>query len=261
MAAPVYVEVTDRVAEIVLNRPDKLNAINDDVLRHLDEAVSCLERERSARVLIIRGEGRAFCAGADLGSVGDKVADLTLLGEFMSYWHRVFGSLAESPIPSIAAVHGIAFAGGFELMQACDFAVVADDARLADQHANYGLFPGGGGTQRLPRIIGERRAKWLILSGELLDPQEALQAGLVNAVCPAEHVLTRAREMAAVLASKSPVGMAGMKRTIRMGLAAGDLNAAMEVEQVMLLRHMASKDARIGLQAFADRTVPEFIGE
>jgi len=258
---PAYIDIRDRIAEIVLNRPAKLNAIDHETLRALESCVEQAENDRSVRVLIVRGEGRAFCAGADLTSVSDKVRDPELLGAFMAYWHQVFSRLADSPVPSIAAVHGIAFAGGFELMQACDFAVVADDARLGDQHANFGLFPGGGGSQRLPRIIGERRAKWLIFSGQTMDPLDALAAGLVNAVCPAGRYLDKAREMAATLASKSPVGIAGMKQAIRLGLAAGSLERAMEIERVMLVRHMASKDAQIGLAAFASRTAPEFIGE
>jgi enoyl-CoA hydratase/carnithine racemase len=260
-AEPLYLETRDRVAEIVLNRPAKLNAIGHDTLTALEACLDQVESDRGIRALIIRGEGRAFCAGADLTSVSDNVADLRVLAEFMAYWHRVFRRLAESPVPSIAAVHGIAFAGGFELMQACDFAVVTDDARLGDQHANYGLFPGGGGSQLLPRLIGERRAKWLILSGETIDPREALAAGLVNAVCPADAYLERAREMAATLASKSPVGIAGMKQAIRLGLAAGSLDSALELERLLVVRHMASKDAQIGLAAFASRTVPEFLGE
>lgn len=258
---PVYLSVNDRVAEVVLNRPEKLNAIDHATLRALEECVAKVNDDRSVRVMIVRGEGRAFCSGADLTSVSGNVENPDRLAAFMKYWHEVFGRLADSPVPSIAAVHGIAFAGGFELMQACDFAVVADDARIGDQHANYGLFPGGGGSQRLPRIIGERRAKWLILSGETMDPQDALQAGLVNAVCPPDRYLDKAREMAATLAEKSPVGMAGMKQTIRLGLAAGSLESAMEIERVMVVRHMASKDAAVGLAAFASRSVPEFIGE
>jgi enoyl-CoA hydratase/carnithine racemase len=258
---PVYLSVADRVAEVVLNRPGKLNAIDHATLRALDECVAQAGGDRSVRVMIVRGAGRAFCSGADLTAVSGNIENPGRLAAFMKYWHEVFGRLADSPVPSIAAVHGIAFAGGFELMQACDFAVVADDTRLGDQHANYGLFPGGGGSQRLPRIIGERRAKWLILSGETMDPRDALQAGLVNAVCSADRYLDRAREMAGLLARKSPVGMAGMKQAIRLGMAAGSLESALEIERVMLVRHMASKDAAIGLAAFASRSVPEFTGE
>lgn len=172
-----------------------------------------------------------------------------------------FTGLAESPVPSIVAVHGYALAGGFELLQACDLAVVADDAVLADQHARYGLIAAGSGAQRLPRLIGQTRATWLMLSGEPITPEDAEMAGLVNAVCPAEEVLPRAREMAAVLASRSPVGTAAVKQAIRLGLAAPSLAEGMEIEQRLAVQHMSSKDAAVGLEAFASRTVPRFVGE
>lgn len=260
MTERVRLERLGRVAELVLNRPEKLNAIDHDTLVQIEEALTSAEADRDVRVLIVRGEGRAFCAGADLGAVDDKVGDAGRLADHLDLWHRAFGHLTDSPLPSIAAVHGVAFAGGFELMQACDFAVVADDARIGDQHANYGLFPGGGGSQRLPRAIGERRAKWLMCSGATIDPRDALAAGLVNAVRPAGEVLGHAREMAAVLALRSPVVTARVKRAVRLGMA-GTLAGGLEIERLLALEHMTSKDARIGLAAFASRSTPEFIGE
>jgi enoyl-CoA hydratase/carnithine racemase len=258
---PAYVEVAGPVAELVLNRPDRLNAIDAATLDVIDRAVAFADSQREIRVLIVRGAGRAFCTGADLGEAGNRVADPAALTAFLQRWHRVFTRLAESPVPSIAAVQGYALAGGFELLQACDLAVVADDAVLADQHARYGLIPAGGGTQRLPRLIGQRRAAWLMLSGEPITPAEARQAGLVNAVCPAAEVLGRAREMAALLASRSPVGSAAVKQAIRLGLAAPSPAEGMQIEQRLAVAHMASKDAAIGLAAFATRTVPQFVGE
>ncbi|MFC0529982.1 enoyl-CoA hydratase/isomerase family protein [Phytohabitans kaempferiae] len=260
MTERVRLDRRGRIAELVLDRPEKLNAIDHETLRHLDEALTAAEADREVRVLIVRGEGRAFCAGADLGAVDDKVGNAGRLADHLEYWNQVFGHLADSPLPSVAAVHGVAFAGGFELMQACDFVVVADDARLGDQHANYGLFPSGGGSQRLPRIIGERRAKWLMCSGATIDPAEALAAGLVNAVRPAAEVLDHARAMAGVLAQRSPVVTARVKRAVRLGMA-GSLTGGLEIERLLALEHMTSKDAHIGLAAFASRTTPEFVGE
>lgn len=260
MSGRVRLDRRGRIAELVLSRPEKLNAIDHDTLVQLDEALTAAEADREVRVLLVRGEGRAFCAGADLGAVDDKVGHAARLSAHLDLWHRVFGHLTDSPLPSIAAVHGVALAGGFELMQACDFVVVAEDARIGDQHANYGLFPGGGSTQRLPRIVGERRAKWLMCSGEPIDPRDALAAGLVNAVRPAGEVLGHAREMAEILARRSPVVTARVKRAVRLGLAAG-LAGGLEIERLLALEHMTSRDARIGLAAFASRSVPEFVGE
>lgn len=257
----VRLAVADRVAEIVLDRPHRRNAVDQDMLRGFGRCLDEAEADPEVRVLLVRGEGPVFCAGADLGSVAASLDDPELLTAFMRHWSQVFDRLAGSALPSIAAVHGAALAGGFELMLTCDLAVVAEDARIGDGHAVHGLLPGGGGTQRLPRLIGERRAKWLLFSGELIDPAEALAAGLVNAVRPAGEVLDHARAMAALLARRSPVATAGMKQAVRMGLAAGSEEAALEVERVLVRQHLRSRDVRIGLAAFASRTTPEFVGE
>ncbi|OLF06665.1 hypothetical protein BLA60_30855 [Actinophytocola xinjiangensis] len=254
-------ERRDRVAELVLDRARRRNAVDQAMLHDFERCLDEAEATPEVRVLLVRGEGPVFCAGADLGSVGASLDDPALLTAFMGLWGRVFDRLTGSPLPSIAAVHGAALAGGFELMQACDLAVVAQDARIGDAHAVHGLLPGGGGTQRLPRLVGERRAKWLLFSGEPIDPAEALAAGLVNAVRPAGEVLAHAREMAALLARRSPVATAAMKRAVRMGLAAGGEQAALEVERVLVGQHLRSRDVRIGLAAFGSRTVPEFVGE
>lgn len=257
----VRVEGTAAVPEIVLNRPDKLNALNEEMLLALEDVLDQLDGDRSVRVLIVRGEGRAFCAGADLDVAGDRISDPTLLPAHAAHWRRVFGRLASSPVPSIAAVHGVAVAGGFELTLACDLVVLADDAHLADGHSVWGLAPAGGATQRLPRLVGARRAAWLLFSGEPVTPPDALASGLVNAVVRADEVLTRARSMAATLARRSPASIASMKRAMREGLDAGSLEAGLEIERIALEEHMTSQDMRIGYQAFLSRSEPRFTGE
>jgi enoyl-CoA hydratase len=178
---------------------------------------------------------------------------------FTERWHRTYDAIETCRKPTIAAVHGIAVAGGFELLQVTDFAVIADDARLADYHARYGLVPGGGSTQRLPRLIGERRAKWLLMSGEWISPAEALESGLANEVVPAERVLERAHAMAELLASRSPLLNAMIKRTVRLGMRV-DLATALALERPAVVAHMGSEDARIGIDAFRTRDTPKFVG-
>ena len=255
----VRLDVDGNVAELVLNRPDKLNAIDEDCLDLIEAHMSSVARDPSVRAVVVRGAGRAFCTGADLGQLDDKVSDPVRFGAFLDKWHRVFGLVASSPKPTIAAVHGLALAGGFELLQVCDLAVLAEDARIGDQHARYGLFPGGGSTQRLPRLIGERRAKWLLFSGEWLDPADALSFGLVNEVVPPDRVVDRAREMARILATRSPLATAAIKQSLRIGMQA-DLTTALEVERRIAVDHMRSEDVRIGLEAFRNRTEPRFVG-
>lgn len=255
----VRLDVDGDIAELVLNRPDKLNAIDAECLELIEGHMAAVAANRSVRAMIVRGAGRVFCAGADLGFLGDKVNDPEVFGGFLAQWHRVYELVANSSTPTIAAVHGLALAGGFELMQVCDLAVLADDARIGDQHARYGLFPGGGSTQRLPRLIGLRRARWLLYSGEWLDPAEALSSGLVNEVVPADRVLARAREMARILAARSPLATAAIKQSLRLGLQT-DLTTALEIERRIAVDHMRSEDVQIGLQAFRDRTEPRFVG-
>lgn len=258
-AEKIRLDVDGAVAEIVLNRPDKLNAIDLECLELLSEHIRTVDADADIRAVVIRGEGRAFCAGADLSFLGDKVNDPRVFGGFLEVWHRVYAQIADASTPTIAAVHGLALAGGFELLEVCDLAVLADDARIGDQHARYGLFPGGGSTQRLPRLIGERRAKWLLLSGEWMDPADALAFGLVNDVTPADQVVERARELATLLSKRSPLASAAIKQAVHLG-AATDLRTALEIERKFAVEHMQSEDVQIGMQAFRDRTEPTFVG-
>ena len=255
----VLLERRGAVAELILNRPDKLNAIDGDCLRLFREHLMAVEADEQVRVLIVRANGRAFCAGADLDYVGDWLNDPARFGAFQAEWHSTYDLIAVTSKPTIAAVHGLALAGGFELTQVCDFVVLEDDARIGDQHANFALFPGGGSTQRLPRLIGERRAKWLLLSGSCLSPAEALQFGLVNAVVPSGEAATKAREMAAVLALKSPLANRNIKESVRLGMQV-DLHSALVIERRISLEHMQSQDVQIGLEAFRNRGNPIFTG-
>lgn len=255
----VRLDVDGSVAELVLNRPDKLNAIDLECLELFEDRFRVIEEDPQIRAVVVRGEGRAFCAGADLGFLGDKVNDPRVFGAFLEVWHRVYGTIAASATPTIAAVHGLALAGGFELLQVCDLAVLAEDARIGDQHATFGLFPGGGSTQRLPRLIGERRAKWLLYSGEWISPEDALSFGLVNEVVPEEQVRPRALEMAATLAKRSPLATSAIKEAVHLG-ANIDLQTALAVERKYAVDHMQSEDVQIGLEAFRNRTEPEFVG-
>lgn len=258
--AKVVLERHGAVAHLVLNRPQKLNAIDGDCLGLLREHVAAVEADAAIRAVVVRGGGRAFCAGADLDYVGSIVGDARVFAAFLADWHRTFDAIAECTRPTIAAVHGLALAGGFELTLACDFVVMAGDAQMGDQHANFGLVAGGGATQRLPRLIGERQAKWLLLSGERVDAARALQLGLANAVVPPDELLARAGAMAAVLCAKSPLANANVKEAVRLGLAA-DLHTGLAIERRIGVQHMQSEDVQIGLRAFQTRTQPQFKGQ
>jgi enoyl-CoA hydratase/carnithine racemase len=253
----VALEITSSVATLTINRADKLNAIDTGVLTGIRTALSGIEDDPSVRALILRGAGRAFSAGGDLGEVSALVSDKARFSRFLDYWHESLLILQDSPVPSIAAVHGFAYAGGLELTQACDFVVLGRSAVLGDQHANFGLFPAGGSTQRLPRLVPLRMAKWLLMTGEGIDAATALSLGLVNRVVDDEDVFDEAQRMAEALSCKSRACNAAIKAAVHIG-ADRPLTDAIAAERSLAVDHMASDDAATGFNAFRSRTTPVF---
>lgn len=245
------------IARAVLNRPAQLNAISPALLEDLDRVCEAVEKDRTVRVVTLTAAGRAFCAGADLKAVKELVPDAKRWSGFMRLWHRVFNRVEALPVPVIAGVHGLALAGGLELVLVADLVVMDATARLGDQHANFGLIAGGGGSQRLPRLIGARRAKELMLLGGWVDAEQALAWGLVNRVVAAGGVAAAVEELARELARKSGGASRTAKRLVAEGL---DLSLAdgLELELRLAGEHMRSADATEGLRAFAEKRTPVF---
>ena len=245
------------IARAVLNRPAQLNAISPALLEDLDRVCEAVEKDRAVRVLTLTAAGRAFCAGADLKAVEELVPDAKRWSGFMRLWHRVFNRVEALPVPVVAGVHGLALAGGLELVLVADLVVMDATARLGDQHANFGLIAGGGGSQRLPRLIGARRAKELMLLGGWVDAERALAWGLVNRVVAAGSVAAAVEELARELARKSGGASRTAKRLVAEGL---DLSLAdgLELELRLAGEHMRSADAAEGLRAFAEKRTPVF---
>jgi enoyl-CoA hydratase/carnithine racemase len=240
------------LAHAVLDRPGQLNAISPELLRDLDGVCAAVEADAGVRALALTAAGRAFCAGADLSVVQALAPDPVRWRSFMDLWHRVFDRIERLPVPVVAGVHGLALAGGLELTMVCDLVVVDAEARLGDQHTNFALVAGGGGSQRLPRLIGARRAKELMLLGGWIDAQQALAWGLVNRVAPAGTVVEATLALARELAGKSGAASRTAKRLIDRGLD-GDLRTGLELEKRLVAEHMLGEDARAGLRAFAER--------
>jgi enoyl-CoA hydratase/carnithine racemase len=253
----VALDVEGRVAILTINRPDKLNAIDSSVLTGVRTALSGIEDSQSIGAVVLRGAGRAFSAGGDLEEVSALVRDKVRFSAFLDNWHESLLRLQNTPLPTVAAVHGFAFAGGFEVTQACDFVVMARHAVLGDQHANFGLFPAGGSTQRLPRMIAPRAAKWMLMSGEAIDSATALGLGLANRVVDDSDVFAEARRMALTLSSKSRSDNAAIKAAVHLG-ADRPLTEAIAAERHYALDQMASADAQTGFAAFRSRTEPVF---
>ena len=253
----VTFRVDGGIARIVLNRPQQLNAISPGLLEDLGRACDAIERDPGVKVVALTAAGRAFCAGADLKTVKELSPDPVRWSGFIGHWHRVFDRIEALAVPVIAGVHGLALAGGLELLLVADLVVADEEARLGDQHANFGLVAGGGGSQRLPRLIGARRAKELMLLGGWLTARQALEWGLVNRVAPAGTLAEAVDEWAGAIAAKS----VSASRTVKALVArAGDLDLAsgLAVERELVGHHMRSPDAAEGLAAFAEKRTPVF---
>ena len=245
------------IARVTLNRPDRLNAISPELLQDLDRACDAMEADAAVRVVTLTAAGRTFCAGADLRTVRELSPDPQRWSAFMGLWHRVFDRIEALPLPVIAGVHGLALAGGLELLLVADLVVADEGARLGDQHANFGLVAGGGGSQRLPRLVGARRAKELMMLGGWLSAADALAWGLVNRVVPAGTVANAVEEMAGTLAAGSGSANRTVKTLVNHAFDT-DLAEGLELERRLVAQHMRSADAAEGLRAFAEKRKPVF---
>jgi enoyl-CoA hydratase len=255
--AVLDVEEHGPVAWVTLNRPEQLNALDDRLVSALGRIVAAVDASPTTHVAVITGGGTAFCAGGDLKFIdGIKDDPVATLG-YLRTVQATLRAIELSPKPWVASVNGLAFAGGLELILACDVAFASTDAVLGDHHATYGLVPGGGATQRLPRQIGLRRAKELLLSGETVNASEAIQLGLVNRVCAPRELRNEVAAFATGLSQRSPTAMSRVKRLVREGPLSG-LAEGLERETDVAARHFASRDFRIGLEAFQTRQPPRF---
>ncbi|MHC4922485.1 MAG: enoyl-CoA hydratase/isomerase family protein [Planctomycetota bacterium] len=216
----------DGVAVLVMNRPEKRNAIGLTMVDEIHEVLSRLERPGTAGALVITGAGgKVFAAGADIAELRDRTPE----DAEKAINQALFTRLENLPLPTVAAVSGWALGGGCELALACDVRVAGESAKLGQPETGLGIIPGAGGTQRLPRIVGLGRAKEIILTGRILDAVESERIGLVNRVVPDDQVLDAAREMAATMASKGRAAQALAKAALNAGSRSGT-SAGMALE-------------------------------
>src|SRR5215210_3204805 len=245
MSETVRVSEVDGVGWITLNRPEAMNAITVELGAALEQALA--ELADRARVVVIRGAGGNFCVGGDF----KELQELRSRGEgamrdLFANFGRACASIARLRIPVVAAVEGYAMAGGFELMQACDVAMVTDEATLADNHSNFGQVPGGGGSQRLPRLVGRQRALGHILTGDRLSGAEAATWGLAYRSVPAAEFDTAIEALAAQLARKDPDALRRAKRLVYDGLER-PLEDGLALELQTVLAHLRDSSAGAGI--------------
>lgn len=256
-APPVLVDLQAQVGVITLNRPEKFNCISRGLADGLCAGVRSLEANPACRVVLLKANGKNFCTGADLDEVLEARASRASLQTFLSAGHEALIALERSRLPVVAAVHGLCLAGGLELSMACDVVFAASSARFGDQHSRYGLIPGWGGTQRLPRLVGLRRALHLMYSAEWLDAAAARDWGLVNLVVDDDALADRVMVYAQTLATRNPESMAAMKSLARAGLDES-LAEGLARESACVVDALRSENVSEGLAAFGARREPKF---
>ncbi|MDF2231000.1 enoyl-CoA hydratase [Albimonas sp. CAU 1670] len=254
--ANLIAETRDHVGLVKLNRPDALNALNQELLNELGEVLAKFDADDKIRCIVLTGSAKAFAAGADIKEMSDKTATEMFKLDFFADGCR---AMERTRTPIIAAVAGYALGGGCELAMLCDFILAADTAKFGQPEINLGVIPGMGGTQRLTRYVGKAKAMEMCLSGRFMGAEEAERAGLVSRVIPADKLLDEAMAVAAKIADKSPIASMAAKEAV---------NRAYETtlaEGVMFERRLfhglfASEDQKEGMAAFIEKREPQFRG-
>ncbi|NUS34685.1 MAG: enoyl-CoA hydratase [Gemmatimonadaceae bacterium] len=250
-------DVADRIATITVNRPDKLNALNDAVMDELRTAIAEARRRRDVGAVLLTGAGRAFVAGADIAELADQRA--TEGKARAERGQRVFRRFETSPKPTLAAVNGFALGGGCELAMACHMRIASEAAKFGQPEVKLGIVPGYGGSQRLPRIVGKGRALQLLLTGEMIDAAEAYRIGLVNRVVPAAELIPAARALLTTILAQGPLAVAHCIEAVDRGLDMG-LDDAIALEASYFGMLSATKDKEEGMRAFLEKRPATFTG-
>lgn len=247
----LLVEIENGIAVIYINRPASLNALNPETIDELGGCLAAIEADDAVKVIILTGSGsKSFVAGADI------VHMVNISGAegraFSLQAIEVFGRLENMPKPTIAAVNGFALGGGCEISMACDITIASDNARFGQPEVGLGILPGFGGTQRLPRLIGKKRAKELIFTGDLISAEEAYQLGIVNHVVPQAELLDYCKAMAGRIMKNAPLAVGMAKQVINTGMDV-DLNSGLMLEASTNGVLFDTEDKKIGMTAFVEK--------
>jgi len=251
---PILFEVSDRIATVTLNRPEKLNAFTSEMLSGLGEAIDECDRRDDVSSVILTGAGRGFCSGGDVGGMGEEADNRPHVTKDR-IWHGIQGfakRLATFDKPIIAAINGPAVGGGLDIALACDFRTAGASARFAETYAKIGLAPGGGGAYFLPRIVGQAMALELLLTADFIDASEAQRIGLVNHVYPDAALLPETRKIAARMAKLPPRSLAFIKRAVNQGMGV-DMTTAFDLISSHIAVLRAGHDHPEAIAAFKEK--------
>ncbi|SFI09463.1 enoyl-CoA hydratase [Albimonas pacifica] len=254
--ANLIVETRDHVGLVKLNRPDALNALNQDLLTELGEALAKFDADDKIRCIVLTGSAKAFAAGADIKEMSDKTAPEMFKLDFFAEGCR---AIERTRTPIIAAVAGYALGGGCELAMLCDFILAADTAKFGQPEINLGVIPGMGGTQRLTLAVGKAKAMEMCLSGRFMTAEEAERSGLVSRVIPADKLLDEALAVAAKIADKSPLATMAAKEAVNRAFET-NLTEGVMFERRLFHGLFASEDQKEGMAAFIEKREPQFRG-
>jgi enoyl-CoA hydratase len=253
----IKVERFGAVAKLTINRPDKLNALSSDVHREGVALLNEMREDDSVRALVITGSGeKAFIAGADISEFEGETP-VTQRDKF--FQPTLFNTIDNFPKPVIAMINGFCLGGGNELALACDLRVCSENARFSQPEINLGIMPGGGGTQRLTRLIGEGRAMEMVLSGEMIDAETAHRFGLVNHVYPSAELESETMKLASKIAEKAPIALQLCKEAVKFA-SRSNLDEGLRREVDLFAIVFSTEDKAEGVSAFLEKRKPEFKG-
>ncbi len=250
----IIFEKEENIAIITFNRPEAMNALNNQTRAEFRAAIDDVASDDEVKVLILTGSGKAFVAGSD-------IKEFNATTPFAAHNIRRLGEMVEQlEKPVIAAVNGFCLGGGNEIAMGCDIIIASDKAKFGQTEINIGIIPGGGGTQRLQRLIGACRAKEMIFTGDIIRAEEADRLGLVNRVVPMDELMPTAREIAAKIATKSAAALKLAKQAINYGMQT-NLASGLKYEYEMYALSLSLEDKKEGVNAFLEKRKPKFVGK
>lgn len=250
----VIFKVMDSYLVVEINRPEKNNVLNNDVRGQMVEFLRKYENDGKIKSVIFTSNGKNFSAGADLKNL--LSLDEKTVKEYTGFVKSFLQYIQDYPKVTIGAVHGVAVGGGLELLLSLDLVLSTEDARFGQTELNVGLIPGGGGTQRLPRAVGVRKAREMIYTGRLISAQEAYEYGLINRIVPEDTLMEEAAKLSARIGEKSSLSISLAKKAINRQWE--PLSDAFEIESDLYADILLSKDGKEGMQAFLDKRKPEY---